>query len=75
MDFGIRDRNRINHRNALGVCVFPMTTNRPSQERRVALERRLRVWGRERRTIATGIDERSCSGRRRFSATQDFGEA
>src|SRR5438309_256159 len=33
MDFGIRDRNRINHRNALGVCVFPMTTNSPSEKR------------------------------------------
>src|SRR6266550_664968 len=33
MDFGIRDRNRINHRNALGACVFPMTTNSPSEKR------------------------------------------
>src|SRR5438270_11010636 len=30
----------------------------------------IRLWGRERRTIITGIDERSCSGRRRFSATR-----
>jgi hypothetical protein len=33
MDFGIRDGNRINHRNAPGVRVFLMTTNSPSEKR------------------------------------------
>src|SRR5437868_5766981 len=33
MDFGIRDRNRINHRNAPGVRVLLMTTNSPSEKR------------------------------------------
>src|SRR6266571_3111567 len=33
MDLGIRDRNRINHRDAPGVCVFPMTTDSPSEKR------------------------------------------
>jgi hypothetical protein len=31
--FGLRDRNRINHRNAPGVRVFLMTTNSPSEKR------------------------------------------
>src|SRR5260370_10627895 len=33
MDFGVRDRNRINHRNAPRVRVFLMTTNSPSEKR------------------------------------------
>ena len=33
MECGIRDRNRINHRNAPGVRVFLMTTNSPSEKR------------------------------------------
>jgi hypothetical protein len=33
MDCGIRDRNRISHRNAPGVRVFLMTTNSPSEKR------------------------------------------
>jgi len=33
MDFGIRDRNCINHRNAPGVRVFLVTTNSPSEKR------------------------------------------
>src|SRR6266496_5324529 len=33
MDVGIRDGNCINHRNAPGVRVFPMTTNSPSEKR------------------------------------------
>jgi hypothetical protein len=33
MDFGIRDRNCINHRNAPRVRVFLMTTNSPSEKR------------------------------------------
>src|SRR4029077_2346232 len=33
VDFGIRDCNRINHRNAPGVRVFLMTTNSPSEKR------------------------------------------
>src|SRR5437773_9094615 len=33
MDLGIRDRNRINHRDTSGICVVPMTTNSPSEKR------------------------------------------
>jgi hypothetical protein len=33
MDLGVRDSDRFNHRNALGVCVFRMTTNSPSEKR------------------------------------------
>src|SRR6266513_6236951 len=33
MDFGVGDRDRINHRNAPGVCLFLMTTNSPSEKR------------------------------------------
>ena len=33
MECGIRDRNRINHRNAPGVRIFLMTTNSPSEKR------------------------------------------
>jgi Polysulphide reductase, NrfD len=33
MDFGIRDRNCINHRNAPSVRVFLVTTNSPSEKR------------------------------------------
>jgi Polysulphide reductase, NrfD len=33
MDFGIRDRDRINHRNAFGVCLFLVTANSPSEKR------------------------------------------
>jgi hypothetical protein len=33
MDFGIRDRDCINHRNAPGVRVFLVTTNSPSEKR------------------------------------------
>src|SRR5213083_992018 len=33
MDLCIRDGNCINHRNAPGVRVFPMTTNSPSEKR------------------------------------------
>src|SRR5205814_8750119 len=33
MDFGIRDCNHINHRNAPGIRVFLMTTTSPSEKR------------------------------------------
>jgi Fe-S-cluster-containing hydrogenase components 1 len=33
VDFGVRDRHCINHRNAPGVRVFLMTTNSPSEKR------------------------------------------
>jgi hypothetical protein len=33
MDVGLRHRDRINHRDAPGVCVFLMTTNSPSEKR------------------------------------------
>jgi polysulfide reductase-like protein len=33
MDFGVRDRNRINHRYAPGVRIFFMTSNSPSEKR------------------------------------------
>jgi polysulfide reductase-like protein len=33
MDVGIRDRDRINHRDTPGVRVFPMTTNSPLEKR------------------------------------------
>jgi hypothetical protein len=33
MDFGVRDRHRINHRDARGIRIFFMTTNSPSEKR------------------------------------------
>jgi formate-dependent nitrite reductase membrane component NrfD len=33
VDFGLRDRDRINHSDAFGVRVFLMTTNSPSEKR------------------------------------------
>ena len=33
VDFGLRDRDRINHRDAPGVRIFFMTTNSPSEKR------------------------------------------
>jgi polysulfide reductase-like protein len=33
VDFGLRDRRWSNNRHALGVCVFLMTTNSPSEKR------------------------------------------
>src|SRR5207237_3238284 len=33
MDFGIRDCNRISHRNAPGIRVFLMTANLPNEKR------------------------------------------
>jgi hypothetical protein len=43
VDFGLRDWNCINHRDALGVCVFFMTTNSPSEKRLEKL--REEAWG------------------------------
>jgi hypothetical protein len=43
VDFGLRDRDRINHRDAPGVRVFFMTTNSPSEKRFEEL--REEAWG------------------------------
>src|SRR6266542_6674201 len=37
LDFGVRDRGRINHRDAVGVRIFFMTTHSPSEKRREEL--------------------------------------
>jgi hypothetical protein len=42
VDFGLRDCDRINHRDAFGVRVFLMTTNSPSEKRLEEL--RERAW-------------------------------
>src|SRR5258708_24431378 len=33
MDCGVRDGDRVNHRNARGIRIFFMTTNSPSEKR------------------------------------------
>jgi hypothetical protein len=33
VDLGVRDGDRINHRDACGICVFLMTSNSPSEKR------------------------------------------
>jgi hypothetical protein len=33
MDFGVRDGDRIHHRDARGICIFFMTSNSPSEKR------------------------------------------
>src|SRR5438128_8363168 len=53
MGFRIRDRNCINHRNAPGVCVFPMTTNSPSEKR--LEEMREKAW-KEGVVAGKGVD-------------------
>jgi hypothetical protein len=53
MDLGFRDRDRINHRNAPGVCVFLMTTNSPSERRLEQL--REKAW-REGVVPGRGVD-------------------
>src|SRR5438874_8282972 len=53
MDFGIRDCNRINHRNASGVRVFLMTTNSPSEKR--LEEMREQAW-KEGVVAGRGVD-------------------
>jgi hypothetical protein len=45
MDFGIRDRNCINHRNAPRVRVFLVTTNSPSEKRFEELREQARKEG------------------------------
>src|SRR5438093_8058474 len=53
MDVGIRDGNCINHRNATGVRVFPMTTNSPSEKR--LEEMREQAW-KEGVVAGKGVD-------------------
>jgi Polysulphide reductase, NrfD len=53
MDVGIRDGNCINHRNAPGVRVFPMTTNSPSEKR--LEEMREQAW-KEGVVAGKGVD-------------------
>src|SRR6266545_6812461 len=43
LDFGVRDCNRINHRHPLGIRVFLMTTDSPSEKRLEQL--REQAWG------------------------------
>src|SRR5438046_7262811 len=53
MDLCIRDGNCINHRNAPGVRVFPMTTNSPSEKR--LEEMREQAW-KEGVVAGKGVD-------------------
>jgi hypothetical protein len=53
MDVGIRDRDRINHRDTPGVRVFPMTTNSPLEKRLEEL--REKAW-KEGVVAGKGVD-------------------